>query len=67
MSRARCPTCKASVEAAAHAESLPFCSPRCKLLDLGRWLDGGYVIHEPLADQALAEDLDVLSERGGDA
>jgi len=20
----------------------PFCSERCKLLDLGRWIDGGY-------------------------
>jgi endogenous inhibitor of DNA gyrase (YacG/DUF329 family) len=67
MTRARCPTCKASVEAAAPVDSLPFCSPRCKLLDLGRWLDGAYAIHEPLGDQALLDDQDVLSERGGDA
>jgi endogenous inhibitor of DNA gyrase (YacG/DUF329 family) len=20
----------------------PFCSPRCRLIDLGRWLDGSY-------------------------
>lgn len=67
MPRARCPICKASVEAAAPAASLPFCSPRCKLLDLGRWLDGGYAIYEPLTDQALLEDPDALSEQGGDA
>jgi len=21
---------------------MPFCSPRCRLVDLGRWLDEGY-------------------------
>ncbi len=37
---ARCPICdKPSVE--AHR---PFCSARCKQVDLGRWLKGDYVI-----------------------
>jgi endogenous inhibitor of DNA gyrase (YacG/DUF329 family) len=67
MSRARCPTCKASLERTASAAALPFCSPRCKLLDLGRWLDGGYAIHEPLSDYALPDDPDSLGERGGEA
>jgi endogenous inhibitor of DNA gyrase (YacG/DUF329 family) len=26
------------------ATSFPFCSPRCKLIDLGRWLGGKYRI-----------------------
>jgi endogenous inhibitor of DNA gyrase (YacG/DUF329 family) len=26
----------------------PFCSPRCKLVDLGNWLSEGYSISEPL-------------------
>ena len=26
----------------------PFCSSRCRLIDLGRWLGGGHVIFEPL-------------------
>jgi len=25
-------------------EFFPFCSERCKLIDLGKWLDGRYVI-----------------------
>jgi len=33
-----------------HNPAFPFCSPSCKLVDLGRWLDGGYVIPEPLTD-----------------
>ena len=31
----------------------PFCSERCKLVDLGRWLDGAYQI--PVADDDLDE------------
>jgi endogenous inhibitor of DNA gyrase (YacG/DUF329 family) len=40
---------------AAVAETFPFCSERCKMADLGRWLTGGYRIasdpHEPLDSQ----------------
>ena len=31
----------------------PFCSRRCKLVDLGQWLDGEYRISEPLDPDAL--------------
>jgi endogenous inhibitor of DNA gyrase (YacG/DUF329 family) len=34
----------------------PFCSPRCKLVDLGTWLGDGYVIAGPAAENI--EDLD---------
>jgi endogenous inhibitor of DNA gyrase (YacG/DUF329 family) len=36
--------------------SFPFCSPPCKLVDLGRWLDGGYAIPGPPV--GLDEDRD---------
>ena len=43
-----CPICgKPSAAPAAEAEKRsprPFCSERCKLVDLGRWLDGAYQI-----------------------
>jgi endogenous inhibitor of DNA gyrase (YacG/DUF329 family) len=30
----------------------PFCSPRCKLVDLGRWLKGSYrVPDDPAAEE----------------
>ncbi|MBT3702864.1 MAG: DNA gyrase inhibitor YacG [Alphaproteobacteria bacterium] len=35
-----CPICNKEA-AVAHK---PFCSARCKDVDLGRWLDGGYAI-----------------------
>lgn len=34
----RCPTCGKSFDAEASL-AMPFCSPRCKQIDLGRWLD----------------------------
>lgn len=37
MSRLRCPTCKKMFDS-EQAEAMPFCSERCRLIDLGRWL-----------------------------
>ncbi len=39
---AKCPTCDGEV--AADSVAAPFCSDRCKWVDLGRWLRGDYVI-----------------------
>ncbi|MFO0957650.1 MAG: DNA gyrase inhibitor YacG [Isosphaeraceae bacterium] len=46
MIRGRCPTCGRAFEAESLADwpSFPFCSPRCRLVDLGRWADGSYAI-----------------------
>ncbi|MEM1444676.1 MAG: DNA gyrase inhibitor YacG [Planctomycetota bacterium] len=49
-----CPVCKAEV--ASGATSFPFCSPRCRKIDLGRWMDERYVVSRPI-EQA---DLDAL-------
>jgi endogenous inhibitor of DNA gyrase (YacG/DUF329 family) len=48
MIRGRCPICGRSFEVAALADlpSFPFCSERCRLIDLGRWIDGAYAIPE---------------------
>ncbi|MHC4826384.1 MAG: DNA gyrase inhibitor YacG, partial [Planctomycetota bacterium] len=35
-----CPICARPVRASA--ETFPFCSTRCRYVDLGRWLDGKY-------------------------
>lgn len=39
----RCPQCDAEV-AWEETETRPFCSERCRLMDLGAWLDEKYVI-----------------------
>jgi len=45
----KCPICKAETDSAVHAD-FPFCSERCRLLDLGKWASGGYVISSPVTD-----------------
>lgn len=44
----KCPECKQRFGMDAESKWLPFCSERCKLLDLGRWLNGEYAIVEDL-------------------
>ena len=42
-----CPTCKA--RGAWFSQPFgPFCSQRCKLVDLGKWFNGENAISEPL-------------------
>lgn len=43
----RCPTCQRTGDWFAGSFG-PFCSKRCKLLDLGQWLDEEIKISEPL-------------------
>ena len=40
----RCPQCGTSAEYRADNPSRPFCSPRCKLIDLGAWAEERYAI-----------------------
>jgi len=51
----KCPICKKAV--AAGAEDFPFCSDRCRLIDLGKWASGGYRISSPVLDPELLDDL----------
>lgn len=39
-----CPSCNRAVLARAENPCFPFCSDRCKAVDLGRWLGGEYRI-----------------------
>jgi endogenous inhibitor of DNA gyrase (YacG/DUF329 family) len=47
----KCPTCKKQEVTSADPD-FPFCSERCRLIDLGKWASGGYVISSPLQDNA---------------
>ena len=63
----QCPICKKQVPdpappGAEASKYFPFCSDRCKLIDLGRWLDGKYQI--PVVDPedrnaAAADETDI--------
>ena len=51
-----CPTCKKSVESQEPpAKSFPFCSSRCKMVDLGNWFAGEYVLSRPLDPEQDSE------------
>ncbi len=45
----RCPICRQSVP--VQAEEFPFCSRRCRTMDLARWSTGAYVISTPLSPE----------------
>ncbi len=59
----RCPICKKKVR--KQDPEFPFCSERCRLLDLGKWASGGYVISSPVTDisDAVEEDSSLDSEK----
>lgn len=42
----RCPTCRKLV--LRGEATFPFCSERCKMIDLGKWASGDYVISTPI-------------------
>jgi uncharacterized protein len=44
----KCPTCKKPVT--SKDPDFPFCSDRCRLIDLGKWASGAYVVSSPLTD-----------------
>jgi uncharacterized protein len=61
----RCPTCRTVV--LASDENFPFCSDRCRVLDLGKWASGGYVISSPITDpEALENPAEERSRRKPD-
>ena len=49
----KCPTCGKPVEYAGNP-ARPFCSERCKLIDLGAWASGTYRI--PTTDPAMPDE-----------
>jgi len=53
----RCPICKTATDSYMHKE-FPFCSERCRLLDLGAWASEKYVVSDPVFDEAELEELD---------
>jgi uncharacterized protein len=44
----RCSTCKTIV--LRQDPEFPFCSERCRLIDLGKWASGAYVISSPITN-----------------
>jgi endogenous inhibitor of DNA gyrase (YacG/DUF329 family) len=62
MIKGACPICSKRFEIASLDQNpaFPFCSDRCRLIDLGRWIDERYTVPEPAARRG-AEDADEAS------
>lgn len=52
----KCPRCKKTFSYYS-SEFRPFCSERCKQVDLGHWLEGNYAVpsKSPLSEEDLEE------------
>lgn len=59
----RCPTCRKIV--LRSEPDFPFCSERCRLIDLGKWASGGYIISTPITDPETLESVQEEQQRGG--
>ncbi len=49
---AACPTCGRPASLATDNRARPFCSDRCRLIDLGQWFNGGHAIPGEPAESA---------------
>ncbi|MDP9171484.1 MAG: DNA gyrase inhibitor YacG [Acidobacteriota bacterium] len=52
----KCPICQKPVK--LEEPEAPFCSERCRLIDLGNWASGKYVISTPAVLPPTDEDED---------
>lgn len=68
MAEFHCPICRKAIAGpATDADPLPkyfpFCSDRCRLVDLGRWLDGKYQVPAEVTDEQDDQPPDPASGR----
>jgi hypothetical protein len=54
----KCPICRKDVE--IDAPDMPFCSDRCRIIDLGNWASEKYTISSPVNPGDLDEQLDEI-------
>jgi endogenous inhibitor of DNA gyrase (YacG/DUF329 family) len=61
-----CPICKQATSPWPDNASFPFCSARCKLVDLGNWLDERYALPtmDPPSEEEPREEI-TPTARGG--
>lgn len=53
-----CPTCKKLTLLSKENPFRPFCSDRCRLIDLGEWASGNYAV----PSQSVSTDFDAEKE-----
>ncbi len=59
VTKLQCPTCQKTIEWSEQWPDRPFCSERCKLIDLGEWAaERNKIAGNSLYDEILSEQLD---------
>ena len=58
----KCPICKKDV--VAENQFFPFCSERCKIIDLGNWASEKYVISTPIQPTDSEEEDNGRADEG---
>lgn len=59
-----CPSCRKTVQTTD--EHFPFCSDRCRLIDLGKWASGAYRISSPILDPDVLEQVERRPDGSGE-
>jgi hypothetical protein len=59
----KCPTCSRPVEWSEASAYRPFCSDRCRLIDLGAWLTEQHKIPDESGDEPGAESEEETQHR----
>ena len=60
----KCPICKTPTDS-ENSPEFPFCSERCRLLDLGAWAAEKYVVSDPIFDEEELPETDRRALREG--
>jgi len=61
MTIVKCPQCNKDVPWQEQQKWKPFCSERCKLIDLGEWASEGHRINGELMQEDINIDLDAFN------
>lgn len=56
MPSAKCPVCERAFDV-NHSQAMPFCSERCRQVDLGRWLNEDYGVPVERSDEEHDEEI----------
>ena len=61
----KCPICKKPVT--SQDADFPFCGERCRLIDLGKWASGAYVVSTPINQGDQFGEADYTVDQGPDS
>ena len=64
--RVKCPTCRRELDWSSDNAFRPFCSERCRLIDLGAWFTDGRAIPGDAAQTEGSDALPDADQRSGE-